>query len=206
MKNTKYLAVIFILGAVSIVSWLAYFPGRTDIAAKIKVSDFPKAVGEWNATDMPISEKDYQILETRNLFVRDYKNSAGDSVYLYLVYSEDNRKVSHPPEVCYLGSGVTIADKFSVKILGFIPATAFIVEKSNIRQLVVYWFKAGNLYTENYLKQQIKIVIGRILGKRTSGALIRLSADIRGDSKENALELINNFAADIKPLLDRYIP
>ena len=127
-------------------------------------------------------------------------------MYLYVIYSEDNRKVSHPPEVCYLGSGVTIVEKSDINLLGLIPATEFVVEKNDIRQLVVYWFKAGKLYTNQYLKQQAKIAVGRIFGKRISGALVRISVDMKDDNIEESRALISAFAAKIKPLLDKYVP
>ena len=206
MKNKNFIIVVFVLTTACMVALLSYLPNRFDNTSEIKVADFPKTIGQWSSRDIPLTEKDYSILETKNLFVRDYKDARGQSVYLYLVYSEDNRKVSHPPEVCYMGSGVTIVNKSSVKIAGSIPATEFIVEKGNIRQLVVYWFKAGNIYTDQYLKQQSKIAMGRLFGRRTSGALIRLSADIKDGGVEEAFKLIDGFAVEIKPLLEQYIP
>lgn len=206
MNNKNFFIVVMILGMVSIFGFNSYLPARFDSVLKIKVADFPKTIGVWISTDIPLSERDYQILETRNLFVRDYKNHKGDSVYFYLVYSEDNRKVSHPPEVCYMGSGVSIVDKSPVQMTNSIKATKMVVEKADSRQLVVYWYKAGNLYTDKYLKQQIKIVTDRMFGRRTSGALIRLSTYIKNNDPEATLNLIKSFCAQVVPLLERYIP
>ena len=206
MNNKTFFIVIVILVAVSVVGLISYLPTRFDIASKIKVADFPKTIGDWQATDIPLEERDYEILETRNLFVRDYKNLNGDSIILYVVYSEDNRKVSHPPEVCYMGSGVTITDKTSVQISNSIKATKMVVEKADARQVVVYWFKAGKLYTDKYLKQQLKIVIERMFGKRTAGALIRVSTDIKDNNQDAALGLIRSFCGQIEPLLAKYVP
>jgi len=206
MNNKTFIIVICISIIVSIIGFSSYLPARFDISSKIKVSDFPMQIDDWKATEIPLSKRDYEILETRNLFVRDYKNKKGDSVILYIIYSEDNRKVSHPPEVCYIGSGVTVVDKSLVQISNDIKATRMIVEKKDSRQLVVYWFRAGSLNTDKYLKQQIKIVIDRILGKRTAGALIRLSTDIKDDNQEVALSLIKAFCGQIEPLLAKYIP
>lgn len=203
MKN--FIIVIFILLIVTAVSLASYLPAREDSALKIKVSDFPMQIGDWKATDIPLSEKDYQILETRNLIMRDYKNSKGDTVILYIIYSEDNRKVSHPPEVCYMGSGVTIVNKTSVNVTNDIKATRLITDNEKSRQMVVYWYKAGKLFTDKYLKQQLKIVLDRTFGKRTSGALIRISSSIKDNEKET-LEKLKQFAVQIEPLLDKYVP
>ena len=206
MQNKNFFIVIVILAAVTLVSLLSYLPARFDAAAKIKVSEFPKSFGAWTSTDIPVEEKAYEILETRNLFVREYKNPSGDALYLYVVYSEDNRKVSHPPEVCLMGSGVTITDKSPLQITDSIKATKLIVEKADARELVVYWYKAGALNTDKYLKQQLKVVLDRMFGKRTSGALIRISAVIKGAEVKGELELVKAFSREIEPLLAKYVP
>ncbi|MBU2541254.1 MAG: EpsI family protein [Candidatus Omnitrophica bacterium] len=206
MNNRNFIIIVLILILVVYLSLASYLPTRTDATSNIKVSDFPKEFGEWTSTDIPISENDYAILETRNLFVREYKNKQGQSVYLYLIYSEDNRKVSHPPEICLLGSGMTIVEKDSIQLTSPIKAMKLIVEKEKIPQMYIYWFKAGNVYTDNYIKQQMKIVIDRMLGKRTAGAMIRISTDLKTNDKEEAFKLLKSFSNEISPLLAKYIP
>ncbi|MEW6169960.1 MAG: exosortase C-terminal domain/associated protein EpsI [Candidatus Omnitrophota bacterium] len=207
MNQKSFIFVIIILIVVGIMSLASYLPTRTDAALKVKVENFPKEIGEWKGVDIPVSEQDYAILETRNLFVRNYKDKKDESVYLYVIYSEDNRKVSHPPEICLLGSGMTIVNKSTVRISNLVKAIKLIVEKKYVQEMVVYWFKAGNLYTENYLKQQLKIVTDRMLRKRTSGALIRISTVMKeNEREETSLELIKRFAAQIQPLLPEYVP
>lgn len=77
----------------------------------VNIAEFPKAIGTWSSVDLPISAEDLSMLETKNAFVRKYTNKIdGGEVYLFLVYSQHNRKVAHPPEICYLGSGVTITE------------------------------------------------------------------------------------------------
>lgn len=206
MGNRNFIIVLVLLIVVAIIGIFSYLPIRFDTAAKIKVSDFPMTIGEWTATDIPLAERDYQILETRNLFIRDYKNPQGESVILYIVYSEDNRKVSHPPEVCYMGSGASIVSKSTAQVSDSIRATKMITETLQNEQMVVYWYKAGSLYTDKYLRQQLKIVFDRMFGKRTSGALIRISTDIKDNDQESALRLVRSFVQEIEPLLQRYIP
>jgi len=206
MNNKTFIVVICILAIVSVIGFMAYLPARTDIGTKIKVADFPKVIGEWRGEDMPVDERSYEILETRNLFVRNYKNSKGDSIRFFIVYSEDNRKVSHPPEVCLLGSGATIVDKQSLLVTPSIKGNKIIVEDKDSREMVIYWFKAGKLNTDQYLRQQLKIVLDRMFGKRTSGALIRLSTDIKGDEEQAALSLMKSFCNQIEPLLAKHVP
>ena len=204
--NKNLIIVSVILTIVAIISIASYLPARKDAALGVKVADFPKQIGEWVGTDMPIDERSYEILETRNLFIREYKNPQGDIVYLYMIYSEDNRKVSHPPEVCLLGSGITIADKTTIQLSAAVKATRLVVEKADTREEVIYWFKAGNLQTDKYLTQQLKIVIDRLSGKRTAGAMIRMTSSIKDDNEKATIDLMKSFYAQIQPLLERYIP
>lgn len=206
MNNKNFIIVVVILIIVSITGFLAYLPTRFDKAMKIKVADLPKTIDEWTATDIPLHEYDYQILETRNLVMREYKNQKAESIYLYIVYSEDNRKVAHPPEVCYMGSGATIVDKSVVQVTNSIKATKMLAETGNSRQIIVYWFKVGAFNTDKYLNQQLKIVFNRMLGKRTSGAMIRVSVDVKENNQEAALVLLKSFCKEIEPLLARYVP
>lgn len=206
MNNKTFIIVVVILSLVGIVALVEYLPTRADIALKTKVGEFPITTGEWQGKDLPLSEQDYAILETKNLFVRDYKNAQGSVVQLYVVYSEDNRKVSHPPEVCYMGGGVTIIDKSLVRLTPTIPAIKMTVEGKDYRQIVVYTFKAGDIYTAQYTQQQWKVVIDRLLGKRTAGALIRFSTNIKNNQSQEAFDLIKSFCKEIEPLLAKHMP
>ncbi|MBP7216514.1 MAG: EpsI family protein [Candidatus Omnitrophica bacterium] len=206
MKSKNFVIAAAVLLCVIAVTWLSYFSSGMGSSDRIKVADFPKAIGAWSSVDIPLSERDFQILETRNLILREYSNPTGSKIYLYIIYSEENRKVTHPPEVCYLGSGSTIANKTLVKVSDGMRANRLLIEKGNEQQLAVYWFKAGNLSTDQYLKQQVKIVIDRLLGKKTSGALIRVSTDVQQGREQEAEQAIMEFCSDIVPHVIQFVP
>lgn len=206
MSNKNFIIAIVILAISAVIGITAYLPARIDNAAKTKVDNFPKEIGKWKGTDIKLDESVYQILETRNLFVRDYKNAKGDVVTLYLVYSEDNRKVSHPPEVCFMGSGMNILNKSTINVLGKVMGIKLFVEKGPAHELIVYWYKVGPEFTATYLGQQTKVVFGRLLGRRAAGALIRLSTSVKDDDSGQALELIRSFSKEMVPLLHKYLP
>lgn len=206
MNNKNFIIVLLILVVVAALGSLSYLPAKFDTAPGIEIKNIPKTIGDWSATDIPLSERDYEILETKNLIMRDYKNQNGGIVYAYIVYSEDNRKVSHPPEVCFMGSGATIVNKSALQINKLITANKMIVEKGDTQQIVAYWYRAGNWNTNKYLKQQIQTVINRLFGKRASGALVRLSTDIDKDGEAGAIRRIRSFASQLIPLLPKYAP
>jgi EpsI family protein len=206
MNNKNFIIVIIILVVVAGVTMSAYLPSRFETGITVKMADFPKTVGEWTSKDIPLSKRDFEILETTNLIMREYNNPKGETVYLYIIYSENNRRVMHPPEICYTGGGSTIIEKSVVQITNNIKANRFTIEDKDLRQLVVYWFKTANLNTYSYIKQQLKMVTDRMLGKKISGAMIRMSTNFKENGQEAALGLIKSFANQIEPLLTKYVP
>lgn len=203
MNNRNFIIAVVILVFAAII---ANAPVKFDPAKETRMENFPKAIGNWQGTDIKLEKRDYEILETTNLIMREYKNAKADVVYLYIIYSGDNRRALHPPEVCYSGSGATMLNKSVIPITNSLKANKFTVENKDSRQLVVYWFKSNELNTYSYLKQQIKSVVGRMLGKQASGAMIRVSTEIKNNNQAEALKVIKGFCEEIWPLLTKYVP
>jgi EpsI family protein len=128
-------------------------------------------------------------------------------VVLYIIYSEDNRKVMHPPEVCYTGGGSTITEKGYFSVTPSIRSNRMITETTGgDRQFVVYWFRAGEFNIAKYLEQQLRIAWRRTFGKRTSGAMIRISAEVKEGEEARVGQMIREFSSAIEPLLQKYVP
>lgn len=209
MRNNKQFAIVLaVLLAALAISVPAYFvvPSAKE---EVSVSKLPMQIGAWQGKDLPVDENAYAILETRNLVLREYARDA-DKVYLYIIYSQDNRKVSHPPEVCFEGSGITIVDKepslLELADKKQISVNKLRIEKEGISNIVVYWYKAGAYHIDNYFKQQLRIALSTLQFKHTSGALIRLSAEVTPSQPEKAMEDIRAFAREISPYFEQIIP
>lgn len=207
MNNIKFFLVVGLLALAAFVALSSYLPERFDTGSSVKMADFPMKIGSWTGKDVPLTARDYAILETKNLIMREYTDPAGRKVLLYIIYSEGNRKVAHPPEVCYTGGGATITEKGVFTISPAIRATRMITEFSEGgRQFVVYWFKAGNFNTDNYMAQQFRVAWRHTLGKKTSAAMIRVSADLKDDQEAVVSKMIKDFSREIEPLLPKYVP
>ena len=160
---------------------------------------------------MPLTEEEYAILETRNVVSRKYVNSEKKNIYLLLVYSQHNRKISHPPEVCYMGSGVTIVDNShdAIQIDSEnlkIHANRLLLELKGAKQFTFYWFKVGDTFTSNYWKQQMLIAVKTILGQPHSSALIRISTDVQGNNESQAISQVKNFTRLMINDVLKYLP
>ena len=211
MKIDKsFIGIMILLVIVGGLSSILYCRQFRD-SDQIKVSALPIQINEWKGEDLPVDERTYAILETRNLVTRRYTNPSEEDVYLYIVVSEINRKVAHPPEVCYTGDGVEIVEKdqvqFSVPGLkGPLSVNSFVSRKDRAESLVFYWFKAGDKFTTNYIIQQAKVVWNQIIGKKSTAALIRLSVAIDNGDKEKAQNTLQEFSKKVVPAILEYTP
>ena len=205
MKNNTagFLTLILLLSATSLLSVNLFFQQRSS-QDKLDIRVFPYVVGEWKGKDLEITEKEYNILETRNLILREYTNPPGERLALFIIYSETNRAVFHPPEVCLIGSGVKILDKKSEKIdfgKSEFSVNKVYTEKDNYRGMALYCYKAGNLYTDNFYLQQAYFAANQLLGKHKGGATIRVSMSIRDDEKASG-ETLKAFIAETAKIIN----
>ncbi len=207
--DIPFIIIICLTIASGIVSWNMYFREYSQ-SDTVNIHIFPMQIGEWHAKEIPISEEDYAILETKNAFVRQYTDNKGNEVYLYIVYSQHNRKVSHPPELCYSGEGNLVIDKSIVTLPTGqnknIKAVRLFMEQGKLQHIAYYWFKIGDSFTTNYWKQQALIALKTILGQSSSSALIRISTIIHDNKVKKAEEDVRNFSKQLIPLLKKYLP
>ncbi len=210
MKNKSFIILAVCLALSGILSWNLYFK-KYLAKDTVDISYFPEKIGQWVSRDLPIAKEDYDILETKNVFVRLYKNREDQEIYLFIVYAQNNRKVSHPPEVCYTGSGISILEHTIDSVLipdghVMLKVNELLLAKAQAKQLAYYWFKVGDSFTTSYWKQQILIALKTLTGKPASSALIRVSMDINNNDKSTAANLLKEFLASIIPLTPQYLP
>lgn len=206
MNNRNFFLAAGILIIISVAAFLLYIPSGFETDYAVKVSDFPKTIGGWTSVDMKVPERDYKMLSTRNLLLRNYFDKKGAMVNLYIIYSQDNRQVSNPPEIYLQGHGSTITYTKPIDITNRITVTSLVIEKMNGREMAVYWYKIGSLNTNSYLKQQLTAAIQGSLGRKKSVALIRVLTKIEGEADQKALDRIKEFCGLIEPMLEKYIP
>lgn len=172
---------------------------------KLNIHTFPIDVGEWKGKELPITEKEYKILETRNLISREYTNRAGEKLYLLIIYSETNRSVFHPPEVCMIGSGLYIVDKqideFRVGGKSFTTNKLF-AEKGAFKEVILNCYKAGGVYTSNFYFQQSYLALHQMFGRGVPGATLRASMT-SGTDQAATIAMLKRFMGESAEILDR---
>ncbi|MBF0532567.1 MAG: EpsI family protein [Candidatus Omnitrophica bacterium] len=214
MKNSRSPKIdVLIFGLLiiaGIISWRFYFQAYIQ-QDSVSVHAFPRTVGKWTSEEIPISDNEYAILETRNVFIRKYTSPEKEEVYLYVVYSQNNRKISHPPEICYTGGGETILSKknFLIPVSGpekNLTVNELHLDQGTVEQISIYWFKVGSQFTSDYLKQQFLLALNSLTGKPSSSAMIRVSSVINGKDLTTTEDVVKKFSQLILPELKKYLP
>ncbi len=209
--NKRFLIITCTLFIVAIITWL--LAGDTPSPQhSLYAKQLPTVINDWVGRDIDVDNKTLRILETNDVVMRDYAKDGTPHVQMCIVYASNNRKVAHPPEVCYKGGGWSLEEKKPVVLITKsakapeFKVIKLILEKGNQRQLVLYWYKCNKEYTSGYYKQQINIVkSGIITGESTSG-LIRISTPIINHNEEAAMSRTQSFILNMLPLITKYLP
>lgn len=150
----------------------------------------PLTLENWQGEDVLLDEHTYEILETRNVVSRLYKNDAGEQIHLLIVGSHKDRRVAHPPEVCYLGSNFSILNK-TEDILTFegneIPLKEFTAQNKKLaaqREEVAYFYKIGSRFTADYFTQQLQFAWDRLTRSDSQVLLVRLAGKQESSFKD----------------------
>ena len=202
-NSLGYAIIIFLLIITSVVSMNLFLYEKTS-HDRLNIHALPLIIGDWKGTDIEPTEKEYKILETRNLILRKYSNPSNVEIFLFIIYSETNRSVFHPPEVCLIGSGTLIEDK-SVEKISFdrysFSANKLCLRKGAYKEIALYCYKAGDFYTANYYLQQARLAVHQIFGKTEPGATILVSMSEDGGDKMT-LETLKEFLSEAIKALD----
>jgi len=143
-------------------------------------------------------------------FFREYNKRKQIPVWLLIVYGEQDRQSFHPPEYCYLGGGGTeLLSKKTERLEFFeepLDVNALLFKMPDHKQLVYYWYAAGKKMTASYYKQQFFFVLEQMKGRKTGGALIRVSTVVpEGESEGQASERISDFLNEALPEIKKIL-
>jgi EpsI family protein len=163
----------------------------------------------WTSDALSFSDVQMQILETRDYLFRRYDDGQNKPVELCVVFSEDNRKGTHPPDVCLEAGGCSIVERSDrVIMLDGQPLT--------IRELITttvgandqytyfaYFYKCGDTFTPSFYRQQVQIVWNGLTHQNTAGALIRYSTPMKKTELAQARARTDEFIAATFPYLKK---
>ena len=158
----------------------------------------------YNSEDLPLTEQEQTILETRDYLYRRFM-AGGQWVDFSIIFSQDNRKGTHPPDLCLEGSGGNIVYKQDVTVRD-VPGRGDVRCRELITTqgiYVLYTYKCGQEYTSSFWRQQWVIWVNGLLHSNASGALIRIVVPMQDTDPEPARQRAAAFMRAGVPHIDK---
>ena len=174
--------------------------------------DFPTKIGAWTGQEATrLDIETLNILKVSDYVMRRYVDGAGRGLWVYLGYWESQRRGAqmHSPKNCLPGSGwePLEATVMPIPVEGgrTIHVNRFLVQKSNQRELVLYWYRAQGDDVPGEVAAKAAMVKNAIIRNRTDGALLRVSAPVESSVAETSDRLVA-FVQAMYPRLGDYLP
>ena len=192
MFDKAFLAAAALFGVLALFPLAAPTSFSVDQTLDPRFKTIPYQIGEWTGQDTELDEKTYEILETKNILSRLYTGPNQETVHLLLVGSNKDRRVAHPPEVCYTSSNYDIISSKSVEfnVLGqTVPVKQFLAEDQNDpnhKEHVLYFYQVGKRFTANYYAQQLQFAVDSLAKQDSQILLVRFS----GSSEKGFQQLL----------------
>lgn len=164
-----------------------------------------------------LDQQTLTVLENPSYLLRLYRPASDGNepaVELSVIFSKDNRKGVHPPDLCLEGGGQDIIAKGEVLLrhvgpLGDVDCRELIVQSRDSRQYFLYTYKCGSRYTTSFWVQQGVIFLNGLLNRNASGALIRAWTPINSrdqDGLARARRRTQVILAQALPRLSKKLP
>ncbi len=130
--------------------------------------------------EIEMGQKVRTVLENPGCLYWQYAGPDSRLIDYCLIFSRDNRKGTHPPDLCLAGSGEGIVGKGDLVLDGIaggpgVPCREIIVQSDATKNYYLYTYKCGGRYTSSFWTQQLTIFANGLLSRNSSGALIRVS-------------------------------
>jgi|GEM_PF-3573810 len=170
----------------------------------------PMRIGDWQGIPQTVDDETYRVLETRDIIQRLYSRG-DDHVNMAVIFAMGKRRVAHPPEQCFGALGMEFEeiaqDSFTAADGSVIDGIRLVMSKGERKQTSFYWYKAGELNTGNFLRQQVHIILsGLLMQSDTRVALIRLDTNMRDlgpAERDRSMALIREFASEVFPEIEK---
>ncbi len=211
--NISYMRTIIIVAILVLTALLTFVFSQSERTRLNKSFDlFPLEIGEWKGVKDTLDQKVYNILGVEDYILGNYQNRQGNRINLYVGFYQSQKEgdLIHSPKNCMPGAGWNIIKTDQEPLVfqkGEIPSSVIrlLLQKGGEKQIVLYWFHSrGRIIGSEYM-QKIWLVIDSMTKRRTDGAFVRLISPII-KSEETTDKLLTEFAREIKPILDEYIP
>ncbi len=192
-----------------------YARGAEEVSlSREPLATFPHNLGTRSGVDVSLSPEVLDVLGHGEFLFRYYPDSMGTpDVDLFLAYFASQRAgdTLHTPKNCLPGSGWSPVEskQTEVNVPGSAPfvVNEYLVTKGSERRLVLYWYQAHGRMVASEYWAKIYLVADAMRYSRSDGSLIRMTTAVAPkEHTEAARARLLEFAGQVVPLLDRYVP
>ncbi len=174
--------------------------------------EFPTTLGYWTASDeVPVDDAVLAELKPDDYLNRDYAAPDRRGLNFFIGYFNSRRdgRAPHSPEWCLPGAGWESLSSTVIHIdvpgVGSVPANEYIVQKSDQRSMVIYWYYQGQKPIASEVGAQLYAIPDMMLHGRTDTSLVRIITPIVGNDTEGAKNAAFDFARAAVPLIQDHI-
>lgn len=214
MRNA-YLRLTLVL--ILLVGTAAFLRSRSraeDLPPRANLDEFPEQIGEWQGRQIYITEDIRKILGDGDFMQQVFRRPSEDpAIELFIAYFPSQRTGStiHSPKNCLPGSGWVPVESLHVPVTrpdsSVITVNRYVIQKSNTRRLVVYWYQAHDRVVASEYWAKVYMVGDAFRLNRTDGALVRVITSLNeSEAPADGQRRIEAFLATLFPVLPRFIP
>jgi|SRR5215471_4413631 len=177
------------------------------------LDSFPVSVGEWQGRGGAIfSSGILDTLKLTDYVMRDYVDTAGRGLNLYIGYWDTQRKgaMIHSPKNCLPGAGWEPVESSLVTVPLPPPhppiiVNRYLIQKDREQQLVLYWYQSQGQVIAGEVPARVAMVKSALVRNRTDGAIVRVMSPMYGSVGETSQRLVAYVQA-LYPVLGEYLP
>lgn len=208
MSIPVFVAVLIMFGAVGL-----YINLHHDLQVPIKKSfdQFPAVVSSWRMVgESYLSANVQKVLKASDILSRQYVNSDGKKVSLYIGYHGGGKGSGgiHSPKHCLPGSGwYEVSTGKTVMVLDgkSINLVRSVYQKGSDKEVFIYWFQARSKTINDEYSLKLAEITNSLLYRRRDTAFIRISVPFETD-QQTAVAIGEHFLKDMFPVIQGFLP
>ena len=213
--TSRFFAAAFLIAAAAV--FLQAHAGSELFPPRQTLESFPRQLGPWTGTDVPIDKEVLDVLKPSDYLHRDYEKDESEqaqpNINLFIAYFRSQRTgdTIHSPQDCLPGAGWTPIEnsRITLSVAGHapFPANRYIIAMGDSRDVVLYWYWAHDRGVASEYSAKYYLIADSIRIHRSDGSLVRIiSPMLPGETPAAAERRLLPFTSSVVPLLDTYIP